>query len=53
MEALYHIDNDCYLSWYIAKPLSKLEYCLESYFTLWKNSYKTLLLEQNILVAKI
>jgi len=52
MEALYNIDNDYYLAWYMAKSLINLQFTLESYFVLWKNSHKVLLLEDSILVSK-
>ncbi|GAA0824242.1 hypothetical protein GCM10009111_34880 [Colwellia asteriadis] len=52
MESLYNIDNDYYLAWYMAKPIVNIQYTLESYFILWKNSHKVLLLEDSILVSK-
>lgn len=51
-EALYGIDNDYYLSWYIAAPLLKIKINLSSYYELWKNNCQILLLKDKLLILK-
>ncbi|ATD09366.1 hypothetical protein SIO17_19995 [Pseudoalteromonas piscicida] len=51
-EALYNLDADYYLAWFIASPLIKLDLDLDSYFELWKYKVKFLLLEEKIICIK-
>ncbi|MBB1403324.1 hypothetical protein [Pseudoalteromonas sp. SG45-1] len=51
-EALYGIDNDYYLSWYIAAPLLEINIDLSSYYELWKNNCQVLLLKNKLLILK-
>ncbi|NMR26358.1 hypothetical protein HH219_12580 [Pseudoalteromonas sp. NEC-BIFX-2020_015] len=51
-EALYGIDNDYYLSWYIAAPLLEIKINLSSYYELWKNNCQILLLKDKLLILK-
>jgi len=51
-EALYGIDNDYYLSWYIAAPLLEIKVNLSSYYELWKSNCQVLLLKNKLLILK-
>jgi hypothetical protein len=51
-EALCGIDNDYYLSWYIAAPLLEIKISLSSYYELWKNNCQILLIKDKLLILK-
>lgn len=51
-EALFGIDNDYYLSWYIAAPLLEINVNLSSYYELWKSNCQVLLLKNKLLILK-